>query len=140
MAGPQVKAPAHQVMHPHLISPFETLCPPPSVPVWSKKVRKELVGTSCLCFKELNMKDRGTPNQHPNPPLCLYPPLGSEREAQAEAGQARICAGDKTGNRKETTQSPALPDVTGPPFIFHEGRKKNNINNIRCSMRKATGK
>lgn len=55
------------------------------------------------------------------------------------AGQARICVRDKTGNRKETTQNPALPDVTEPLFIFQEERKKNNINNIRCRVGKGEG-
>lgn len=32
-----------------------------------------------------------------------------------------------------------LRDVTEPLFIFQEERKKNNINNIRCSIREEKG-
>lgn len=83
------------------------------------------------------MKEGGTADQ---PPLCLSPQRGvSEQRPDTAAGQARICARDKTGNRKETTQNPALPDMTEPLFIFQEERKKNNINNIRCSIGKGKG-
>ncbi|KAJ4925026.1 hypothetical protein JOQ06_017764, partial [Pogonophryne albipinna] len=64
----------------------------------------------------------------------------SEQRSDTEADQARICARDKTGNRKETTQNPALPNLTEPLFIFQEERKKNNINNIRCSTGKRKGR
>lgn len=76
------------------------------------------------------MKEGGT--KDPLLYLSLWREWGLQRPDTA-AGQARICARDKTGNRKETTQTPALPNVTEPPFIFQEERKKNNINNITCS-------
>lgn len=73
------------------------------------------------------------------PLLCLSPWEAGGGGSDTKAGQARICARDKTGNRKETTQNPVLPDVTEPLFIFQEERKKNNINNIRCSIEEEKG-
>ncbi len=66
------------------------------------------------------------------PTLSICTEGVSEQRPDTAAGHARICAQDKTGNRKETTQNPALPDGTESLFIFQEERKKNNINNIRC--------
>lgn len=71
--------------------------------------------------------------------VYLHGRLGGGASSDTKAGQARICARDKTGNRKETTQNPVLPDVTEPLFIFQEERKKNNINNIRCSIEEEKG-
>lgn len=81
-------------------------------------------------LRSLNMKEGDT--KDPLLYLSLWREWGLQRPDTA-AGQARIPARDKTGNRKETTQTPALPNVTGPLFIFQEERKKNNINNITCS-------
>lgn len=74
------------------------------------------------------------------PPLCLRQRGGrsGEQRPDTAAGQARIYARDKTGNRKETTQSPTLPDVTQQLLIFLDGREKN-VNNIRCSIGEGEG-
>lgn len=131
MLRPQVKAQTHP---PHRPLPLLILYLNQTFYTQGPSMSGELVGTSFLCsFRELNMKET-------NPPLptSSVPPqrggASGEQRPDTAAGQARIYARDKTGNRKETTQSPTLPDVTEPLLIFLDEREKNNLNNIRCSI------